>query len=51
MLGRWNADVLIAPVIVSYPRGILKPWLQSTGLFPPLVAPLGLGQHLLTEPL
>ena len=44
-----NHDVLIAPVIVSYPRGIVKSWLQSSLLFDLLVAPLGLGQHLLTE--
>ena len=47
----WNAflqhrDVLIAPVITSYPRGIVKPWLQSSFLFDVLVAPLGLCQDL-----
>ena len=44
-----NHDVLIAPVTVSYPRGIVKSWLQRSLLFDLLVAPLGLGQHLLTE--
>ena len=44
-----NNDVLIAPVIVSYPRVAAKPRLLIIFLLRLLVTPLGLRQHQLIE--